>query len=695
MKILIVDDDPVIIIELQSVVANLGKVFVATTGQSAIAIAKDIEPDIILLDIGLPDMDGFEVLQELNDNNQLLSVNVIVITAHKNFENHLKSLSQGATDFIIKPINAVLLQKKIKSIIKNRETLLNQTGVAATSLNSLDGRFRNLLGMMSEAVVISDELGTIKMVNKFCNLLFGYKNGELIGKTVDIFSPKENQRHDNYLKHYQITGESSLNGVPQQIEAVTKQGKKIQIELNVTDYSDLKGNYYLSLIRDQSEKNFTQARLLKAALYDSLTGAYSREALKLDSEKTSMHSGGKNVFACLLDIDRFHEINAVFGLSYSDDLLKLIASRLRRQLAELPVRLYRVGGDAFIIKSMQTISKKEEDALKKDIRIIFDDLLESLRDNVSHRPSLSAVVRILSVEILKGGALVSMLEDDLRNSKNSGFVGDLFYIEHSNYDRSLQLAELAQSLLNNIDVSTLSVVFQPKVSEGNTFTSAEALLRWDNKSYNLLNLGDFICTAEDTGTIIAVGYFVFKKVCELLQDVASLGREMKVSVNLSLRQIADGQLVDKFVDICKEFNVNTKHITFEVTETVMAENIELLTTVLHLLKAQGFSLSIDDFGTGHSNLRYINRLPIDEIKIDKSFIDDICDVHHSYPIVDTVINMAKIMKLRVVAEGVETEIQVNYLRNKQCDYIQGFYFFRPLKKEDWLEVFKQSETISH
>ncbi len=125
----------------------------------------------------------------------------------------------------------------------------------------------------------------------------------------------------------------------------------------------------------------------------------------------------------------------------------------------------------------------------------------------------------------------------------------------------------------------------------------------------------------------------------------------------------------------------------------MAENIELLTNLMHLLKHEGFKISIDDFGTGHSNLRYINRLPIDELKIDKSFIDDICDAQGSYPIVDTVINMAKIMKLKLVAEGVETKTQVDYLKSKNCDFIQGYYFYRPLKKEDWIEIFKNSESV--
>lgn len=694
VKILIVDDDPVIILELQTAVAKLGKVYIATSGESAIAMANDIVPDLILLDIGLPDINGFDVLRYLNEN-KLQSVNVIVITAYGNFENHLKSLSQGATDFITKPINKILLQKKIKSIIRNRQILLNKNTPNDTSLNTLDGRFRNLLGIMNEAVVISDEHGKIQMVNDFCNRLFGYENGELLGQNITIFSPTKDQHHPNYLEQYQQTGESALSGSPQYLDAVTKQGNQVQIELNMTDYSDGEKHYYLSLIRDPSEKKITQARLLKAALYDSLTGVYSREALKLDSEKTVRHFDGEMIFACLIDIDRFREINAVFGLRHSDEVLIKLGRKLGEAFSKLPLRIYRVGGDTFVVKSLKPINEAEEKSYKRDIYTIFNHLQYVLRQDLNHRISLSAVARAVNVDLLKTGALVTMLENDLKNSKTAGFLGELYYIEHSDYDRSLQLAELSQSLLNNVDDFKLNVVFQPKISDPAHVTSAEALLRWDNTSYNLLNLTDFICVAENTGKIIEVGYFVLKKVCELMQEVAELGRPMEISINFSLRQLADTQLVNTFVDICDSHRVDTKLITFEVTETVMAENIELLTKVLYQLKEKGFCLSIDDFGTGHSNLRYLNRLPIDELKIDKSFIDDIQDIEGSYPIVDTVINMAKIMKLKLVAEGVETKNQVDYLRNKNCDFIQGFYFYKPLIKDDWIALFKSSEKSTY
>jgi EAL domain-containing protein (putative c-di-GMP-specific phosphodiesterase class I) len=145
-------------------------------------------------------------------------------------------------------------------------------------------------------------------------------------------------------------------------------------------------------------------------------------------------------------------------------------------------------------------------------------------------------------------------------------------------------------------------------------------------------------------------------------------------------------LVETFEAICKQHSVPTRQIVFEITESVMAENINLLTSVIHALKTTGFGIAIDDFGTGQSNLSYLSQLPIDELKIDKSFIDKINSEDGEYPIVDTVISMAKAMKLKVVAEGVGTITQANYLRSKSCDLIQGYYFYKPLPRDEWLKL---------
>ncbi|BDZ75319.1 hypothetical protein GCM10025856_30380 [Methylophaga marina] len=288
--------------------------------------------------------------------------------------------------------------------------------------------------------------------------------------------------------------------------------------------------------------------------------------------------------------------------------------------------------------------------------------------------------------------MLPMLEDALKNYKQTGKSGELIFVENTNYGRTVKVAALAQSMLSGLDFSSLSVVYQPKINSVNQVDSAEALLRWDNVNSAPLTLLDFIGVAESTGVIVDVGYFVLEQVCEMLKVIRQRVPDFhkKISVNLSIRQLADTKLVETFEAICKQHNVPTHQIIFEVTESVMAENINLLTSVIHALKTAGFGIAIDDFGTGQSNLSYLSQLPIDELKIDKSFIDKINSEDGDYPIVDMVISMAKALKLKVVAEGVETVTQATYLRSKACDLIQGYYFYKPLLLSDWLELNLQS-----
>ena len=685
-KILIVDDDPVIILELSTVLKSLGDIYVANSGASAIATARDIVPDIILLDIGLPDVDGFDVLTELSNNQQLKHINVIVVTAHGEFDNHFKSLSRGAIDFITKPVNELLLERKIRSMLMNRTYIADTVkSTSQTQLEQLKEQFVHLLSMLTEAVIITDVEGNIELANEYSMSLFGYD--DLTNRNIKDIIPATQLAHHEEASI--ITEQHDFTPIFKQMDLSKQNGQTIEVEVCVSLHKSEQDYHFLYVIRDQFEKKLTQARLLKAALYDSLTGVYSREALELDLEKTYGKKSNKaRYLGCLLDIDRFNELNAVYGHTHCNQLLIDVASELKQLMQHLPVRIYRVGGDLFIIKSIQPIEKVHYAKIKDAIQDAFASLLDSLSQQVKHKLSISAVMSLFESDIVKNGAMLPMLEDALKNYKQTGKSGNLIFVENTNYGRTVKVASLAQSLLTGLDYTKLSVVYQPKINANNQVDSAEALLRWDNLNSEPLRLLDFIGVAENTGVIVDVGYYVLEQVCEMLKIIRQRvsGFDKKISVNLSIRQLADSKLVETFEAICKQHNVPTRQIVFEITESVMAENINLLTSVIHALKTTGFGIAIDDFGTGQSNLSYLSQLPIDELKIDKSFIDKINSEDGEYPIVDTVISMAKAMKLKVVAEGVETITQANYLRSKSCDLIQGYYFYKPMPRDEWLKL---------
>lgn len=682
MRILIVDDDPLIITELKEIVSGLGDIYTASSGQSAVAIAKDVIPDIILLDIGLPDIDGFDVLKEIYEDPELKTVSVIVVTSHDDFDTQLKSLSQGATDCIAKPVNGILLQKKISNIYNLSQTIEAKVCIEKTGdIQSLEVRFKNLLSMLSEAVIITDDSGKIQICNDYCSQLFGYVAKDLIGEHLTKLIPGVGGalNGDDHKKM----------GIPHENKAISRDSRLLNVELNLSHYDDPQGGHYLALVRDVSEKKRIQARLLKAAMYDSLTGVYSREALDVDAEKLHTQFEGHSFFAGLLDVDRFRELNAIFGQARSNKLLQSIATKLRMALKEMPVRVYRVSGDVFVIKSYRSMSEQEYLIYQSMLSECLMTLKEQLSQELSHRVSITAVASLFDIDILKNGSLVPMLEDALRVSHQAGQSGELSFVTHSTYGRTVQLAELSQTLVNDVDLSKLDVVFQPKVTTSGQIHSAEALLRWQDDFFYPLTLADYIEAAESTGAIVDVGYYVIERVCKAINELTLSGCHIGFSINLSLRQFSDTRLMQHIVDICRKNHVDTRKITFEITETVIAKNVGALTVALNLLKEQGFSISIDDFGTGQSNMRYIHKLPIDEIKIDKSFIDDIDDTSSSYPVIDSIISMAQVMDLQLVAEGVETQTQVDYMRSKSCDLIQGFYFFKPMPQQQLLDALEQ------
>ncbi|WP_438969830.1 EAL domain-containing protein [Methylophaga sp.] len=693
MKILIVEDDPIFIYELKNILSGMCAVFIASSGQSAVATARDILPDLILLDIGLPDFDGFDVMNEINNNDAFKATSIIVITSSDTHKMHKKSLDFGAIDFISKPVDHKLLQTKVRNVLNQAQSISDQAkNECFDEYSSLDRRFKNVLAMLSEAVVICDPNGQIEMVNDYCNKLFGYADDELIGKNINSLLPDRAGADKAHSSAHYVFDDTDMSGVLEEIKTTTRKGKNIHIEINLIDYTDKEGSHYLALIRDISEIKRTQARLLKTALYDSLTGLHSREALDLDTERLVEIGTTKSIFACLVDIDRFHQLNAVFGYERCNALLKNFATHINKALSNLGVRVYRVASDVFIIKSLNPLSADDYDLHQKVVKKALENVIATLSTEMNHRLSMTAIGSVFNSDNLKNGALVPMLEDALKLIKEQGHIGKLQFVDELNYGMRSQLAELSQSLLDGIDRSKLSVVYQPKVSQNGHVSSCEALLRWEDESFRRLQLADYISVAEDTGAIIEVGYFVVEEACIALAELNQAGRQMNVSINLSLRQLADRHLIENIENICYKHAISTKAITFEITESVVAENFEMLTSTLFMLKEQGFSLSVDDFGTGHSNFKYINKLPIDEIKIDKSFLDDVIDAKGFYPIIDTIINMTVALKLKVVAEGVETQTQVDYLNKKGCDYIQGFFFYRPLTKAVWLETFSSTET---
>jgi len=687
-KILIVDDEEVAIISMENLTSQLGETYIARTAEAALSMTYDIHPDIILLDLGLPDYDGFTVINALKSNEKYFHIPIIVITSNSDRESHLRAIRSGADDFLTKPFDTKLLKSRINALFERQDRLVMPT-INALS-RDLESKFANVLGILSEAVIVSDNMGKIELVNQYCLNLFGYTREELIGLDTNELIPFADS--DKLQNYNLLVGDNKFISIPNHFNATTKLGKNLSVEINSLEYSDKEGKHLISVVRDLTEKYALQATLLKRAMFDSLTGLNTLTAFHLDFDKLASTERTQGlIFALMVDLDDFHNLNVIYGHQWCDNLLVELASGIGSLSKTNRLSAYRLMGDRFLlcnfVEDGQNSNQKNdliENAIKDVVSLIGQDLNIKL--------SITATSIICKMDELKHKPLLQLLEMSLMTAKSGAARGCFVVADDTEYSHRVDLASISQLLLSDPNYFDLSVVMQPKVNLDGNITSFEILLRCDCGDYPNISLHEFIEIAENTGAIIEIGYFVIKQACLFLSQLPN-NKIAPVSVNLSLRQLSELCFADKVVEICAAYNVPNSLIRFELTESMIAEDISLIAERLEILTASDFSISIDDFGTGQSNLRYIHRLPMTELKIDKSFVDDIVDADGSYPLVDSICAMARAMGLTIVAEGVETYVQVQYLSNIGCDEIQGYYFYRPMPLNTCLNLINDQVLV--
>jgi PAS domain S-box-containing protein len=687
-KILIVDDEEVAVSYMEKLTSQIGDTYIATTAQAALSMTYDIHPDIILLDLGLPDFDGFSVINTLKSNEKYFHIPIIVITSSTDRESHLRAIRGGADDFLTKPFDNKLLETRINALFERQDRLVMPTIDARST--DLESKFANVLGMLSEAVIVSDNTDKIELVNQYCLNLFGYTRQELIGSDVNELIPSGDSyklQHNNLLEGY-----DKLIGNPNQFNASTKLGKNLSVEINSSEYSDAEGKHLLWVVRDLTEKHAIQATLLKRAMFDSLTGLNTLTAFHLDFDMLASTERTQGlIFALMVDLDDFHNLNIIYGHQWCDNLLIQMASGIGRLCKINRLRAYRLMGDRFLLCNF--VEDGQNSFQKNElIEHAIIDMISLIGQDLNIKLSITATSLICTIDELKHKPLLQLLEMSLMTAKAGVDRGRFVTADDSQYSHRIDLASISQLLLSDPNYFDLSVVLQPKVNMSGNITSFEILLRCDCGDYPNISLQEFIEIAENTGAIIKIGYFVIRQACLFLSQLP-VNKRFPVSVNLSLRQLSDICFANIAVEICTSYNVPNNLIRFELTESMIADDISLIAERLEILTAANFSVSIDDFGTGQSNLRYIHRLPMAELKIDKSFVDDIVDEDGNYPLIDSICAMARAMGLTIVAEGVETYAQVQYLSRIGCDEIQGYYFYRPMTLNTCLNLINQQELV--
>jgi len=432
--------------------------------------------------------------------------------------------------------------------------------------------------------------------------------------------------------------------------------------------------------RKQAERSLSESasRMKFLANYDPLTTLPNRSMFHQGLQRALVRAQRYNRTLALLfiDLDRFKNINDTLGHDAGDEVLRTVAARLQGALREADM-VARLGGDEFVVLVEEVSDARLVAAVaQKLIKSVAEPFLLGARE---YRVTASIGISTYPADGADGATLLKNADIAMYRAKEQGKNNSQYYAASMN-THSLERLALETSLRGALERDELVLHFQPKIEIGNgQLTGMEALVRWSRPGAGMVPPADFIPIAEETGLIVAIGEWVLKHACKHNYE---WGRgdapPLRVAVNLSARQFAQANLVSDVARILDVTGLEPLWLELEITESMVMHNPEQAIRTLHQLKSLGISIALDDFGTGYSSLGYLKRFPLDFLKIDRSFIRDIPEDNDDATITRTIISMAHNLRLKVIAEGVETEAQYNFLREHGCDEIQGYIFSRPL-----------------
>ncbi len=467
-----------------------------------------------------------------------------------------------------------------------------------------------------------------------------------------------------------------------------KNGLKIPVEINSHVFHWNGRRFVQAIARDITDRKRAEETIRRQAYYDVLTNLPNRTLFKdrLEQAMKHAHRNKQMLGVIVLDLDRFKNINETLGHILGDKLLVAVAERLLGVLNESET-IARFGGDEFTLLLPQVISIEE--ATQHAQKII--ELLAAPFKLSNHELHVTTSIGMAfypddgeNSEILLKNAETAMYR-----AKEQGRNNYQLYASVMNVSAFKQLL-MENSLRRALEKEEFVVYYQPQVDiKTQQIVGAEALVRWQHPDLGLVFPTEFIGLAEETGLIVPIGEWVIRKVCAQNKRWQDAGFEkVCVSVNLSARQFQQRNLVATISRIIQETGLDPQLLGMEITESIAMKNADFTISALNELKKMGVHLSLDDFGTGYSSLSYLKRFPLETLKIDRSFVRDITTDPNDAAIVTAVIALAHSLKLSVVAEGVETEGQLAFLKTHGCNYVQGYIFSHPLSEENFLKTLK-------
>ena len=540
--------------------------------------------------------------------------------------------------------------------------------------------FAHIFDSVNEGIIVLDADKTMLFINSAFSTITGYSATDLIGKNLNLLNLGW---IDNVFSHDTWRRINEIGRWQGEVVGRRKNNESYAECLSVSTIKNELGeaSYYIGVFSDISERKAAEERVAYVVRHDPLTNLPNGLLLQDRLVQAIYQAGRENhkVVVMCLDLDHFKVVNDMLGHFVGDKLLQEISRRIS-SVFRASDTVSRRGGDEFVIILPDLKAVDAAAVIAAKLINVISDLC--LIDGNEIKITTSIGISIFPEDGYDENSLIKYADAAMYHAKKNGRNNYQFFTNEMN-QLALERMSIERKLRHALERQEFCLHYQPQVDlRSGHIIGVEALLRWNNLETGMIPPGLFIPIAEENGLIIPIGEWVLREACRQNSEWRMLGLpEITMAVNLSAVQFRQNNFGEMIQSILCEYDLDPSGLELEITEGVVMHNAEVSIALLLELKAMRLKLSVDDFGTGYSSLSYLKRFPIDKLKIDQSFVHDIDVDSDDAVIVSTIINMARTLKLKVIAEGVETAEQLSFLKHQGCDEIQGYYFSKPVPPE--------------
>ncbi|KRB85188.1 EAL domain-containing response regulator [Noviherbaspirillum sp. Root189] len=696
-RLLLVDDEPRLLSSLADLLDGNG--YELTTvggGHEAITMLARLHFDLVLLDLRMPGVSGHDVMDFINERG--IDTDVIVLSGDSGIEAAIGAINRRAYGYLRKPYRHDELLSLVGNSLERRR-LAAENHDFAWRLECSEKLYRFLIDSSPDIIYTLDPEGRFTYINRRVTELLGFDRNELIGASYTTIVHDDDLERARYVFNERRVGERATRNVELQLKCADPlKARTFETSLRTISFnsigmylnngkqgtSEYTGTY--GIARDVTEKRRTEEVIAYQAYHDILTDLPNRALFRDRLELAIVQARRKEEELALMfvDLDRFKTVNDSLGHLKGDELLRQVAVRLKSCIRKGDT-LARIGGDEFVVLMPELRERSSASVVaQKFLQVLSAPFI---LDNTTLHISASIGIAVFPEDGDKIDDLIRHADMAMYKIKGEGKNGFSFY-DRSLLDAAHDKVLLEQDLRRGFKAGELEMYYQPQIdARTGAVVGAEAVMRWNHPRRGVLPAGEFLPLAEEAGLMVPFSDWMVDSVCRDLRRLRDEGKEaVRVSINLSPTCLMRDNFFRTLASALDTYRIPATQLEVEITENICIRDPE--TAIKHLKKLSSFGvrIAIDDFGTGYSSLAYLQRFPVNTLKIDQAFIREIGHADGHFPVVLAVIAIARGLKLDLIAEGVESELQARYLEQAGCKIMQGFLYHKPLPLERFSEL---------